>query len=137
MAKRFTVTVIAYAVVSLAVGMAWYMLLFKGLYAELGIFNRENPLFPLGISSMLLQGIVFAYLYPRLFRGVNPLVEGIKFSILMEAIMFSIATLANGAKIHVAPLGTWILVQSGFHILHALAFGICLALIYQQAIVRR
>lgn len=61
------------------------------------------------------------------------MVEGIKFSLLMEAVIFSVSTLANAAKIQVAPMGAWFFYQTGFHLLHGVIFGICLGLIYRKA----
>jgi hypothetical protein len=137
MNKRHAITVISYAVITMALGMSWYMLLFHDLYQNLGIFNRHDPIIPLGFASMLVQGVIFAYLYPSLFRGINPMAEGIKFSLLMEAIIFSVSTMANAAKIHVVPMGTWFVYQTGFHLLHGVIFGICLGLIYRKAARQR
>jgi hypothetical protein len=133
MNKRYAITVISYVVVTMALGMSWYLMLFHDLYTNLGIFNRQEPIIPLGFASMLMQGFIYAYLYPFLFRGLNPIAEGIKFSLLMEAMIFSVSTIANAAKIHVAPMGTWFVYQTGFHLLHGVIFGICLALIYRKA----
>lgn len=132
MTKRYVLTVIGYIAITMGLGMGWYLFLFKDLYETLGIFNRRDPIIPLGFISMLMQGLVYAWLYPRLFRGLNPLTEGIRFSLLMETIIFSVSTVANAAKIHVAPMSTWMLYQTGFHLLHGLLIGLCLAFLYRR-----
>ena len=128
--KRQALTVIVYLVVTMALGMSWYLFFFKELYEGLGMYNRQDPIIPLGFTSMLVQGIVYAYMYPLLCRNLNPLMEGIRFSLLMEAIQFSVSTIANAAKIHVSPMGIWFAYQAGFHLLHGVIFGLCLWLIY-------
>lgn len=61
----FYLYLIAYLVVSFALGAVWHMVLFKEYYKKLAIYsNIENPRFSFGFSAMILQGVVFAYVYP-------------------------------------------------------------------------
>jgi hypothetical protein len=61
----FYLLLLAYLVVSFALGAVWHMVLFKEYYKKLAIYSRiENPRFTFGLSSMFLQSIVLAYLYP-------------------------------------------------------------------------
>lgn len=61
----FYLYVLAYLVVSFVFGAIWHVVLFKEYYRKLAIYsNIENPRFSFGLSAMLLQGVVFAYVYP-------------------------------------------------------------------------
>ena len=53
------------AIVSMIHGMTWHFIFFKELYDSLGIYNRSQPTIPLGLTSMLIQGVILAYLYPH------------------------------------------------------------------------
>lgn len=33
------------------------------------MYNRTEPIIPLGMLSMLVQGVVMAYLYPQCYRA--------------------------------------------------------------------
>lgn len=56
---------LAYLVVSFALGAIWHIVLFKEYYKTLAIYsNIEKPRFSFGFFAILLQGIVFAYVYP-------------------------------------------------------------------------
>ena len=44
--------------------------LFKAQYDALGLY-RPDVIIPMGLASMLIQGFIFAYLYPRLFSTAH------------------------------------------------------------------
>lgn len=64
MSTFFTYLVI-YLVTSFILGAVWHVVLFKEYYKKLAIYsNIEKPIFAFGFSAMLLQGLVFAYIFP-------------------------------------------------------------------------
>ncbi|MBI5771221.1 MAG: DUF1761 domain-containing protein [Verrucomicrobia bacterium] len=121
---------LAYVVVSFALAAPWHFVLFKDLYHSFGIYNRADPIIPLGLLSMIVQGAVMAALYPRWYRGGAPAVEGIKFGLLMGVFLFSVSTLANAAKIEVKGLGGFLAVQAVFHLLQFVAAGAAVGLVF-------
>ncbi len=137
MTRNFMLATLAYAVITLVLGMTWHFILFKDLYDSLAIYNRQDPIIPLGFTSMLLQGLIIAYLYPSFYKGGHPIGQGIKFALLMGLFMFSVSTLANAAKIQVASMSTWLLVQTAFHLIQFTAVGIGIGLIYRPALEER
>ena len=130
MTKRFWMAVAAYVVVSLVLGMLWHFVWFADLYHRLGMYNRPEPLIPLGIASMLIQGIILAYLYPRICAGGSPIRQGITFGLLMGLFLYSVSTLANAAKIMVSPLSTWLGIQALFHATQFILAGALIGLAY-------
>ena len=119
-----------YFVFSMALGMSWYMVLFKELYADLGIYNRSEPIIPLGMSSMLIQAVIISYCYPRLRGKGTPLVAGIKYGLLMGLFMFTTTTLAAGAKTVVSSMPTWLAMQTAFHMLQFVVIGAGIGLVF-------
>ena len=130
--KKFLTTTVGYSVVSMAIGMSWHFVFFKDLYHQLGIYNRAEPIIPLGLLSMIVQGLIMSYLYPFFRPGVRPIVRGITFSLLMGLFLFSVSTLANAAKIEVSSMCTWLLLQSGFHGIQFVLMGMVFGLVYRR-----
>lgn len=70
---RFILAWAAYVGVTFLAGFVWHLVLFRRVYAELGIFSRlDDPIVPLGLTAMLIQGAVLAYLYPRVSPRDHP-----------------------------------------------------------------
>ncbi len=128
--KKFILAAAVYIVITMALGMAWHFVFFKELYDSLGIYNRAEPIIPLGFVSMIIQGLVLAYLYPLFYRGGSPIGQGVKFGLLMGVFLFSVSTLANAAKIQVASMATWLLIQTAFHGVQFLLVGAGIGLVY-------
>ncbi len=128
--KKFWLTVLSYLAISMALGMSWHFFFFKETYDVLGIYNRAEPIIPLGMLSMLVQGMILAYLFPKFYRGNRPFYDGMIFSLTMGLFLFSVSTLSNAAKIQVSSMPIWLLVQTGFHLIQFLLVGLVLGKIY-------
>ena len=119
MNRKSLIAILGYIVVTFALAYPWHFVWFKDLIHDLGIYNKEEPNFALGVASLLIQGAVMAYLYPFFKRaggsGGHYLKQGVKFGLLMGAFLFSVSTLANAAKIEVTSIPTWVLIQFCFH----------------------
>jgi hypothetical protein len=121
MTKKILWATLGYILVSFALGASWHFAFFPKVYHEFGIYNRADPIIPLGLLSMIVQGVVMAVIYPRWYRGETPLAAGLKFGLLMGVFLFSVSTLANAAKIHVNGVGNFMVLQAVFH---TLQFGL-------------
>jgi hypothetical protein len=121
---------LGYLVPTFILGYSWHFWIFPGVYEALGIYNRPDPIIPLGFLSMLVQGVIMAYLYPFFHRGDRPLARGVGFGLLMGTFLFSVSTLANGAKMLVTDIGTWLLVQAAFHVVQFAIAGALIGLAY-------
>lgn len=80
---------IEYVIVSFVLGAVWHMVLFPEYYKKLAIYSRiENPRFVFGFSSMLLQAIVLAYLYPLVndvyVFGIGLFITLVSFAVFAE-----------------------------------------------------
>lgn len=128
-AIKFIITTLAYTIPTMILGYTWHLIFFKDLYDSLGVYNRTEPIIPLGFFSMLIQGLIIAYLYPFYLKNKRPMTAAIKFSLVMGLFLFSVSTLANGAKIHVTSMQNWLLTQIGFHLLQFTVVGIFIGLV--------
>lgn len=128
--RGFWKAMFGYSIITLALGMVWHFVWFRDLYHQLGIYNREQPIIPLGIFSMLIQGAILAYLYPFFYKGGHPVSQGIKYGLLMGLYMYSVSTLANAAKILVTSIPVWMGIQALFHGVQFVLAGAVIGLAY-------
>ena len=66
MRKSFGWAVLAYLVPTFPLGYFWHLVTFADRYRALQMY-RDEVLIPLGLASMLIQGLIFSWIYPRLF----------------------------------------------------------------------
>ena len=131
--KRYASMFAAYVVVTFIIAIAWHLVLFKEVYDQLGIFTRKEPIIPLGLASMAMQGAVLAYIYPLFDRGRGVLKNGLHFGLLMGVLMASIAVFAEAGKQHVASLSTWLTLESTYYLLQYSVVGVVLAFIHRRS----
>lgn len=131
-AVKFTLIALAYIIPSMILGYTWHLIIFKNLYDKLGIYNRAEPIIPLGFASMIIQGLIIAYLFPYFAKNNYIIGVGIKFSLLMGLFLFSVSTLANGAKIQVSDMQSWLFIQVIFHFVQFSIAGILIGLINKK-----
>lgn len=134
MKKDFVLGTLGYSAVTLALAGPWHFMLFKELYRSLGIYNRAEMIIPLGIASMLIQGIVMAWLYPHICaRKDRSTGTALKFCWAMGLFLFSVSTMANAAKINVSSLSSWFAVQAAFHFIQFTFAGFVFAWIHRNS----
>ena len=129
--RRIAATV-SYVVLSMAIAYPWHLVWFREAYEHMGAVTRAEPIILLGMLSMIIQGAVIAYLYPFYYRGGNPIVEGIKFSMLVGLVVYSVMGPATAAKMNINPVGTFLAYHTVFQLLQFLITGIALGAIFGQ-----
>ena len=121
---------VSYVVLTMAVAYPWHMIWFHDLYVNLGAYTRAEPIIPLGMLSMLVQGIVIAYLYPFFYRGGDPIVQGVIFSLIVGLVVYSVMGFAMAAKVDINPISTYLVYNAIFQFIQYLVTGIALGIIY-------
>jgi hypothetical protein len=121
----------AYVAITFALGFVWHLMVFKNLYRRLAIYTRlDEPIVPLGLLSMLIQGAVLAYLYPQAVNIHGSVFEGITFSLLIGLLLASSAVIAEAAKQRVTSLRIWFVVESLYYLIQFLLVGLAISSIY-------
>ncbi len=108
---KHLLSVLAYVVATFAVQATSHFLVNTGHYAAV-TYMRKEPIFPLGILSMLVEGAVLSYLYSAIPKTGNWLADGLKFGWLVGAFAVGYIGLAEAAKYQVPSVGSWVLVES-------------------------
>lgn len=121
----------AYVAITFALGFIWHLLVFKNLYHRLAIYTRlDDPIIPLGLLSMLIQGAVLAYLFPQIVNIHGSVFEGLRLSLLMGLFLASSAVIAEAAKQRVTSLRIWFVVESLYYLIQFLLAGLAMSYIY-------
>ena len=113
MRRRFVLAMLAYILPTFPLGYAWHLVTFKSYYESLQIY-RDDIVIPFGLLSMLVQSIVWAHLYSRLFAG-EPVWRGaVKFGALAAPLAWSFMVIAVGAKHHMASVSGFVVIETAF-----------------------
>ncbi len=112
MTKRFYVSVAAFFVITMAVAYSWHMLLFHDTNEAMAAFTRDEPVIPFGMIAIVLQAIVFAYLFPGLT-------------------VYSVIVFATAAKFAIEPVLSFFLYGTAFQFIQFLLIGLALGWIYR------
>jgi hypothetical protein len=123
MMLKSALAVLAYVVSSMLLAVPWHLVWFKREYHDFGIYTRADPIIPLGLATMLVQGVVMAWIYPRWYRGGVPAAEGVKFSLLIGLFLFSVSTVATIAKVEVTDPWRFVLLSGIFHTIQFIVAG--------------
>ena len=127
--------VAAYFVITMAWAYPWHMVFFHDTYAEMGAFQRDQPIMVLGIAAILVQGLVIAYLYP-LYATVkgSGVWQGIQFNLIIGLMTYTAMGFATAAKFNIAPVATFLAYHTVFQTIQFILTGIALGLIYRRAL---
>lgn len=122
MKRRYVLLILAYVVPTFLLGFVWHLVLFDSYYKALGIY-REHPIIPFGFGSMLIQAVLFAWIYPRVVARPESLTDGMKFAAVAALLSWSFTTLAVAAKHPMTSIAGFIAIESGFTIVQFLLVG--------------
>jgi hypothetical protein len=115
--------VLAYLILSFALGAIWHIVLFKEYYRKLAIYsNIEKPRFAFGFSAMLLQGVVLAYAYPLI---QNPWLFGLGLFMLLTSFM----VFAEAGKQNATSLSGFVLIQTTYCAIQAILISLAFWLV--------
>jgi hypothetical protein len=130
--RGFWLGVAAYLVPTFPIAYAWHLVVFAPQYDALGIY-RPDPIIPFGFASMLIQGIVFSWAYPRIFprRGSGTLSSGLAYGLALAVLSWSFTTLAVAAKNVMTSIPLYLALETGFTLLQFLVVGPLIAVAHR------
>ncbi len=89
----------------------WHLIVFKKIYDDIGIYDREKPIIPIGVLTVLIQGFVFVYLYINLDFGQSVILKGTVLGLLLGIFEYCSGSLAFSAKRKIKRFRSWIIIQ--------------------------
>jgi hypothetical protein len=117
MMKHYPLAVLAYLVPTFALGFVWHLVLFQSYYEALAIYRRD-VIVPFGFLSMLIQAVIFAWVYDKAFAGAggNLLSRALRYGAVGAVLSWSFTTLAVAAKNLMASVPDYLLIETAFTI---------------------
>ena len=128
-------TVIAYTVATFGVQGMSHFVINASHYTNIPIMRTE-PLVPMGLASMVVQGLIFAWLFPTFNRVGHPIRNGVVFSCALGAFLASYIVLAEAGKYSIPSIGSWIAVEGSAALVQYVVFGLFLGLLHRRSSVR-
>jgi hypothetical protein len=115
MKKSFWLGVLAYLLPTFPLGYAWHLVTFHEAYERLALY-RAQVIIPLGLASMCIQAIFFAWAYPRLFstRREDWLASAAKFAVVFGTLAWSFTTLPVAAKYNMTSVAEFLKLETAF-----------------------
>ena len=117
-ARRFWLGVAAYILPSFPIAFVWHLVLFEQKYHALRMY-RDEPVIAFGLISMIIQALIFSWLFPRVFpssRG-SILRDGLLYGLGAGLLSWSFTTIAVAAKNIMTSVPDYVLLESAFTIL--------------------
>jgi hypothetical protein len=132
---RFWLAAAAYLLPTFPLGYVWHLVLFKEHYHSLHLY-RDEVVIPLGLASMGLQALLFAWLYPRLFsaRREEWLSNAARFFGIFSVLAWSFTTLPVAAKYQMTSVASFLRLETSFTAIHFLIVSPLIALAYRDKI---
>jgi hypothetical protein len=131
---RFVLAVLAYLLPTFALGFVWHLVLFEGYYKTLAIY-RDDIIIPFGFLSMLIQAIVFAWIYQQAFAPRQGAFwpRALAYAVLGAVLSWTFTTLAVAAKNVMASVPDYVLIETAFTIVQWSMVGPLTALSFRGA----
>jgi hypothetical protein len=131
--SSFWLAIAAYLVPTFPLGFFWHLSWFEKSYHALGIY-RADPIIPFGLASMLVQALIFAWAYPRLFARDRRAVlrNGLLYGLGMALLSWSFTTLAVAAKHPMTSIVDYVMLETGFTAVQFLIVGPLIAWTYRS-----
>lgn len=129
--KKHILAVLAYMLPTFPLGFFWHLTIFADYYKSLHVY-RDDILIPFGIASMLIQGVIWSFVYERLFAGESIVKGALKFAALACPLAWSFMVLAVSAKHIMSSVGGYLAIETGFVILHYAIVSPLIAAVYTR-----
>lgn len=132
MRKSFWWAVLAYLVPTFPLGYFWHLVTFADRYHSLEMY-REDVLIPLGLASMVIQALVFAWAYPRLFppTRVSWARGTVAFGGVFGVMAWSFVVLPVAAKYRMTSVQDFIVLETCFTALQFAVVSPLIAMAYR------
>jgi hypothetical protein len=127
---KHVLTVVAYLVATFATQALSHFVVNVEHYAAV-TFMRAEPIFALGVATMVIQGTILSYLYSRMAAPRRSIGHAVGFSWLVGGVLVSYIALAEPSKYVVPDAASWIAVELLAGLVQFTAFGVLLGFVYR------
>ncbi len=134
MSSSFWWAVAAYLLPTFPLGYFWHLKTFRAQYSRLEVY-RDQVIVPLGLSTMVLQSVLFAWAYPHLFSTAHDawLGSALRFGVFFGVLALSFATLPAAAKYRMSSVSAFVRLETTFTVVHFTIVSPLIALAWRTA----
>lgn len=132
-ARSFWLGFAAYVLPTFPIAFVWHLVLFEQKYRALRIY-RDEPVIAFGLASMIIQGAIFSWLFPRVFArgGTSFLKDGLLYGLGAGLLSWSFTTLAVAAKNVMVSVPDFLLLETAFTVLQFAIVGPLIAFAWRR-----
>lgn len=127
---QVALTVVAYVLTTFGVQGTSHFAINADHFAAIPIMRAE-PMIAFGVTSMVIQGLIFAWLYPIFAAGTSTLRKSIAFAWLIGGFLASYIVLGEAGKYAIPSVQSWIAVEASAAFVQYTLFGVWLGLIHR------
>lgn len=133
MTSAFWLAVAAYLLPTFPLGYFWHLKTFRSRYERLAVY-RESMIIPMGLSSMILQALLFAWLYPHVFSTAREawLTSALQFAAVFGVLAWTFAALPAAAKYRMTSVREFLTLETAFTLLQFLIVSPLIALAWRK-----
>lgn len=133
MSKAYWTAVAAYLGPTFPLGYAWHLVAFHDRYDRLAMY-RADVIIPFGLASMIAQGLIFAWMYPRLCstRRADWARSAARFFVVVGALAWSFTTLPVAAKYRMTSVIDFMWLETAFTVVQFAVVSPLIALSYRN-----
>lgn len=128
---KHVLAVLAYVVATFATQATSHFAVNSQHYAAVG-YLRSEPIFALGVSAMLIQGVILSLFYSRSEWASRSIMSSVVFSWLAGAFLVSYISLAEAAKYTVPGISSWLITEIGSGFVQFTIYGVLMGLIHAR-----
>ncbi|MBK6844686.1 MAG: hypothetical protein IPG88_20685 [Gemmatimonadetes bacterium] len=134
MGRPFWLAVAAYLLPTFPLGYFWHLTTFRTQYERLEMY-RQEVIIPLGLATMIVQALIFAWLYPRPFSTSREawLQGAAGFALVFGVLAWTFTTLPVAAKYRMTSVSSLLLLESAFTVVQFLVVSPLVALAWRDA----
>jgi hypothetical protein len=133
MSSRFWLAAAAYVLPTFPLGYFWHLSTFKAQYDALDLY-RDDVIIPMGLSSILIQGFVLAFLYPKLFSTGRAEWKrsALQFFLIFGVLAWSFLVLPVAAKYNMTSVSGFMLLETAFTVVQFAVVAPLIALAWRE-----
>lgn len=134
--RAFWLGFAAYLLPTFPLGYFWHLSIFAASYERLEIF-RPDVIIPFGLASMIIQGLIFSWAYPRLFSPVRTAwtTGALGFGSVFGPLAWSFVVLPVAAKYRMTSVADFLILETAFTALQFAIVAPLMALAHRNAAV--
>jgi hypothetical protein len=119
MSASFWLAAAAYLLPTFPLGYFWHLKIFRERYERLEMY-RSDVIIPFGLATMVIQALLYAWLYPRLFDTSRDALasSALCFGAVFGTLAWSLAVLPVAAKYRMSSVAGFLKLETAFTVVH-------------------